>query len=299
MQRPGSGHSQSMADMAANEGFLAVVTPFFALVLRGLQRPFFSPRALAAVSARGLQGGGDVGSLTPRRSVTLIRCMSVMRYHQRYVIYTPSAPPPPPPPFHATPPHPTPRHATPPHPTPPHSTQPPTPKPNPAFSHSANKTSLLEKEVVEGTHNARQGHKTAAASQGPPVASCLGPGGALSLALPPLAAPASESLSFLVKAAVLAQAELAKRKKKLEEEENEMEQLEVKHNVKKVDKWEFEMEKASKKQHAEVKALQQRAAALARRRENTGKRRKRKKRRKRRTRRTVPGLPEGYSISGR
>ena len=54
------------------------------------------------------------------------------------------------------------------------------------------------------------------------MASCLGPGGA-PLTLPPLAAPAGDavdpaSLSLLVKAAVLAQAELDKRKKREEEE---------------------------------------------------------------------------------
>ena len=98
-----------------------------------------------------------------------------------------------------------------------------------ALHHSANMKSLLEREVVEGTHNARQGQKTdagvrpglarAGARRGGVWASCLGPGGAPSVALPPLAAPASDavdaaSLSFLVKAAVLAQAELDKSKKR-------------------------------------------------------------------------------------
>ena len=43
---------------------MAVLTPVFALVLRGHERPFFSLRELTAVSARGLRGGGDAGSLT-------------------------------------------------------------------------------------------------------------------------------------------------------------------------------------------------------------------------------------------
>ena len=178
----------------------------------------------------------------------------------------------------------------------------------PALHHYSKRKTLLEKEVVEGTHNARQGQKTAAgvrpglpqerAPQGRLVASCLDPGGAPPLALPLLAALGSDavdaaSLSFFVKAAVLAQAELDKRKKR--EEEREREHLKAKHKVKKVDKWEMEMEKSSEKQQAEVKALQQWVAELAR----CGKRRKVKKRRKRRTRQTASGLTGRCRISWR
>ena len=46
-----------------------------------------------------------------------------------------------------------------------------------AFHHSANKKSLLEKEVVEGTHNARQGQKTAAGTRPAPLAEVAEPQG--------------------------------------------------------------------------------------------------------------------------
>ena len=55
--------------MAVETGFLAVVTQFFALVLRGLERPFFSLRALTVVSARGLR------SLLPGDLAPVFSCM--------------------------------------------------------------------------------------------------------------------------------------------------------------------------------------------------------------------------------
>ena len=47
----------------------------FALRPAGRECPFFSPRWPTTVGCRGLGGGGDAWSLTPRCSATLVSCM--------------------------------------------------------------------------------------------------------------------------------------------------------------------------------------------------------------------------------
>ena len=59
---------QTARRLVWSEGFLALPAPFFALRPAGRKCPFFSPRALPGVSARGLRGCGlgVAGSCTPR-----------------------------------------------------------------------------------------------------------------------------------------------------------------------------------------------------------------------------------------
>ena len=102
-----------------------------------------------------------------------------------------------------------------------------------ALHHSANKKSLLEKEVVEGTHRARQGQKTAAATRPAPLAEVAEPQGRLEAAarvsagvpaLVPVALSSADdgvdaaALSFLVSKALVVEEEERQRAEQVEAE---------------------------------------------------------------------------------
>ena len=102
-----------------------------------------------------------------------------------------------------------------------------------ALHHSANKKSLLEKEVVEGTHSARQGQKTAAGTRPAPLADVAEPHFRLEaaarvsagvLALVPVALSSADdgvdaaALSFLVSKALEVEEEESQRAEQVEAE---------------------------------------------------------------------------------
>ena len=60
---------------------------FFVLRPAGRECPFFSFRALTAVGCRGLGGGGDARSLTPRCSVTPVSCVRWRLSTETFVIH--------------------------------------------------------------------------------------------------------------------------------------------------------------------------------------------------------------------